>query len=308
MKIVFLGTPAICLPTLQALCSNPLVELVHIVSMPDQRAGRGMQLHTPAVAQFAQDHHIPLLQTPKVNQEAAFLSQLKNTPIDLIIVFAFAQFLSQQVLSLPLRGCFNIHPSLLPKYRGAAPIPYALLNGDTQTGISVQKMVQKMDAGDIAVCLTVPITPTDNNSSLTQKLMQQAPCALNILLQNIANNDLTLTPQNEADVSFAPPLNKQAGHLCFTTATYQQLKNRIRALHPWPGTFCHLNQKRLKVLEIEPTPFPLPPGQCHIEQGFLLVGAQDQTIRLKKVQLAGKQPCLDYQLLNGFRSTTPIIT
>lgn len=300
IKIIFLGTPEICLPTLQALFSNPHVKLDSVVSMPGRKAGRGMQVKNPSVAQFALDHQIPLLQTSCINNENEFLTQKKG--IDLIIVFAFAQFLSSRVLRLPKWGCFNIHTSLLPKYRGAAPIQYALLNGDAETGITIQKMVRKMDAGDIAIAKTVPIAPEDNAISLHDKLMHEAPKVVNQLIDQIVSDSLSLTPQDEANVSFASVLSKEEGRPQFASETFTQIQNRLRAFTPWPGTFCYLNGKRLKILEIVLSDISVPPGKCNVEHGFLLVGTRDNTIRIKRAQLEGKRPCLDYELLNGIRT------
>ena len=302
MKTIFLGTPEICIPTLQALYSNPHIDLSLIVSMPGRKKGRGLKVQNPPVVQFALENRIPLLQTPCINKEKEFLAQYEREGVDIIIVFAFAQFLSERILKLPKWGCFNIHTSLLPKYRGAAPIQYALLNGDTETGITIQKMVKQMDAGDIAVTKTIPIAPEDTASSLHDKLMDEAPNASNLFIDQIVNNALSLTPQQEHDVSLAYALSKGDGQLRFAAETFIQIQNRLRAFDPWPGVFCYLNGKRLKVLEIAPSDIAIPPGKCSTKQGLLLVGARDQTVHIKMAQLEGKKPCLDHEILNGIRT------
>ena len=301
MKTVFLGTPEIGLSTLQSLHQNSHIDLNYIISMPSRKAGRGMKIKHPVVAQFALDHQIPLFQTDSINKEEEFLTKLESENIDLIIVFAFAQFLSERILKLPKQGCFNIHTSLLPKYRGAAPIQYALLNGDSLTGITIQKMVKKMDAGDIALTQTLPIDPKDNGNTLREKLMNEASKAVTLFINQIIDGSLLLRPQNESDVSFAPSLSKQDGHLRFANETFGQIQNRIRAFDPWPGTFCYLNGKRLKVFSITPSDVVVLPGKCDTGHGFILVGSKDKTIRLKTVQLEGKKPCFDRELLNGIR-------
>ena len=303
MKVVFMGTSSICLPTLRALKDHPQVSLTCVVSMPSRKSGRGMKMAPPPVAQFALDHHIPLVQTPQVNQEVSFIEKMRTKKIDIIIVFAFAQFISQEILNLPPNGCFNIHTSLLPKYRGAAPLQYALLHGDKETGITIQKMVKKMDAGDIAVSRTIPIEREDNGYSLQEKLQDQAPEVVRIFLKHLLEDTLSLTPQDESQATYAPTLSKGDGHLHFVTQTFQEIHNRLRAFKPWPGTFCYLNDKYLKVFEIAPYPSKtLPPGQGAVHKGCLLVGASDQTIHLKRVQLEGKKPCEDHQLINGLRT------
>ena len=302
IKTSFFGTPEICLPTLEALWENPRVELSSIVTMPGRRAGRGMKVKNPAVAEFALEHQIPLLQTARINGEEEFLEQQGREGLDLIIVFAFAQFLSERVLKLPRVGCFNIHTSLLPKYRGAAPIQYALLNGEKETGVTIQRMVKKMDAGDMAVIEKVSIAEEDNAGMLHDKLMKRAPVALNTLIDHIVNDTLVFHSQDESRVSFAHTLSRDDGRLHFSNLTCEQIQNRLRAFNPWPGNFCYLNEKRLKVLEIASSDISVPSGKCQTKQGFLLVGAKDGTIRIKMAQLEGKRPCLDSDLLKGIRT------
>ncbi|MCE3014018.1 MAG: methionyl-tRNA formyltransferase, partial [Proteobacteria bacterium] len=157
LKTLFFGTPDFSVATLELLQHHPLIELLGVVSMPDRPAGRGQELKSPEVINYAKNIKIPFFQTENINKEEALLETWKNEKVDLIIVLAFAQFLGSKVLQLPLLGCFNIHTSLLPKYRGAAPIQYALWNGDTETGVSIQRMVKKMDAGNIVVSVPTPI-------------------------------------------------------------------------------------------------------------------------------------------------------
>ena len=148
LNVVFCGTPEFSLPTLSLLHIHPRVHLMHVISMPDRPAGRGQHIKSPPVIEYAKKHQLAFTQTENINKEENLINNLSGK-VDLIIVLAFAQFLGKSWLNLPHLGCFNIHTSLLPRYRGAAPIQYALLNGDTETGVSIQKMVSKMDAGDI---------------------------------------------------------------------------------------------------------------------------------------------------------------
>ena len=170
LKTIFMGTPDICLPTLGELNKNSSIELVEVVSMPDRPAGRGQNLKSPDVIEYCKSHNINFFQTANINLENEKIDVWKKQKIDLIIVFAFAQFLGQKILTLPLSGCFNIHTSLLPKYRGAAPIQHALINGETKTGVSIQKMIKKMDAGDIAHSEEVEISSEETGVTLYEKL------------------------------------------------------------------------------------------------------------------------------------------
>ena len=144
-KVAFLGTPDFSVPTLDLLANHPHIDLRFVISMPDRPAGRGMELKSPEVIEYAKSKKISFFQTENINKESDFLKKLKSEELDFIVVLAFAQFLGSEMLSIAKLGCFNIHTSILPKYRGAAPIQYALLNGDKETGVSIQKMVKKME-------------------------------------------------------------------------------------------------------------------------------------------------------------------
>ncbi len=146
-RVAYCGTPDFSVPTLDLLANHPHIDLRFVISMPDRPAGRGMELKSPDVIEYAKEKKIPYFQTENINKEPAMLAQLKNEELDFIVVLAFAQFLGTEMLNMAKFACFNIHTSILPKYRGAAPIQYALLRGDTETGVSIQKMVKKWIQG-----------------------------------------------------------------------------------------------------------------------------------------------------------------
>ncbi len=300
-KIAFCGTPDFSVPTLDMLSNHPHIDLRYVVSMPDRPAGRGMELKSPEVIEFAKQKKIPTFQCENINKEREFLDKLKNEELDFIVVLAFAQFLGSEILNLPRLGCFNIHTSILPKYRGAAPIQYALLNGDKETGVSIQKMVKKMDAGDLVHFQTVAISPSENGGLLYTRLKFHAALAMNELVYKILNNDISYQAQDESKVSFAPTLKKEDGFLDFANSNIEPILNRIRALDPWPGTYCFLNGKRLKVLEAEKYHRKVPVGSAINDMGSLVVGCLDHSLRLCLVQLEGKKAGSDRELLNGIK-------
>ncbi|MFP5385053.1 MAG: methionyl-tRNA formyltransferase [Bacteriovoracia bacterium] len=302
LRVAFCGTPDFSVPTLDLLSNHPHVDLVKVISMPDRPAGRGMEMKSPEVIEFAKAKKLSFFQTENINKEQEMLRELKALDLDFIVVLAFAQFLGTEMLSMGKLGCFNIHTSILPKYRGAAPIQYALMNGDTETGVSIQKMVKKMDAGDLVHFHTVRIAPTENGGQLYTRLKFQAALAMNDFIHKILNNEVTYTPQDETQVSFAPTLKKEDGLLNFKDKTITGILNLIRALDPWPGTYCFLNGKRLKVLEATKYHAKLTPGTAKNDMGSLVVGCQDGSLRLTQVQLEGKKPCSDRELLNGIKS------
>lgn len=302
LNVVYCGTPDFSVPTLIELFNNPAINLVGVITMPDRPAGRSLELKSPPVAEFAKANHIPLFQVENINREAEVLETLEKLDIDFILVLAFAQFLGSRILNMPKLGCFNIHTSILPKYRGAAPIQYALLNGDTSTGVSIQKMVKEMDAGDLVHFDELSIAPDENGESLYNRLKDQAAVSTKALIEKIRYNQLVYTPQDPAGISFAPTLKKEDGFLNFKESDYKKIYNQIRALDPWPGTYCFLNGQRLKVFKIEKLQRNLAPGATSFDHGHLAVGIKDATIRLVSIQLEGKKVCTDTELLNGLKN------
>jgi methionyl-tRNA formyltransferase len=306
LNVVFFGTPDFSVPSLDMLFNHPNINLSYVVSMPDRPAGRGQNLKSPEVIDFAKSKKIDFFQCDNINKEVAFLDKLESERVDLIIVLAFAQFLGKRVLELPQIGCFNIHTSLLPKYRGAAPIQYALLNGDSSTGVSIQRMVKKMDAGDLVISHPISIQENETGGQLYTKLKYQAALSLNDLITNYLNGKITYTPQDESAVSFAPTLKKTDGFLNFKEETFFEIKNKIRALDPWPGTYCFLDKKRLKVFSIEKSIESLAPGEIKISKDCLTIGCKDGSLNLVSVQLEGKKRSMMKSLINGLKESTTI--
>jgi methionyl-tRNA formyltransferase len=302
LNVVYCGTPDFSIPTLVELFNNPAINLVGVITMPDRPAGRGQELKSPPVAEFAKENNIKLFQVENINRELVVLEELEKLDIDFILVLAFAQFLGSRVLNMPKLGCFNIHTSILPKYRGAAPIQYALLNGDTTTGVSIQKMVKEMDAGDLIHFDELNIAPDENGESLYNRLKDQAAISTKAIIEKILDDKLIYTPQDPAGISFAPTLKKEDGFLNFKNSDYKKIYNQIRALDPWPGTYCFLNGQRLKVFKIEKLQRNLGLGETSIDHGHLAVGIKDATIRLVSIQLEGKKVCNDTELLNGLKN------
>lgn len=301
-RVAFCGTPDFSVPTLDLLANHPHIQLLKVISMPDRPAGRGMELKSPEVIEYAKTHKIPFIQTENINKDADAIKDLKSLDLDFVVVLAFAQFLGNDMLTIGKLGCFNIHTSILPKYRGAAPIQYALLNGDTETGVSIQRMVKKMDAGDLVHFHVVSIAPTENGGQLYTRLKYQAALSMNDLITKTLINSITYTVQDESKVSFAPTLKKEDGLLDFKNKTAGQILNIIRALDPWPGTYCFMNGKRLKILSAEKYHSNRTPGKAENDLGSLVVGCLDGSLRLLKVQLEGKKPCSDRELLNGIKT------
>ncbi len=302
LKIAFCGTPEFCLPSLTMLHRSPAVDLQWVVSMPDRPAQRGQKKAPPPVARYANEHGLPLFQAANLNAEADFIARLENARLDMIIVIAFAQFLGHRLLQLPRLGCFNVHASLLPRYRGAAPIQHALLNGDTTTGISIQKMVRQMDAGPIFWRGEIPIGENTGREELTTLLAEKTVEGLHQLVAAGFAGNIPTTPQDAAAVSFAPALKKSDGHLEFCHHSALKLSRQVRAFHPWPGSYFFLNGLRVKVHGVELDATTLRPGQIDTEMGTLRIGCREGSLRLKRVQLEGKKAASDVEVLRGLKN------
>ncbi len=296
LRTIFMGTPDFAVPCLELLKNHPDIELVNVVSMPDRPKGRGHKLQSPPVIDFCKNYKIPFLQTENINKEESFL----ETEVDLIIVLAFAQFLGSKVLSLPTKGAFNIHTSILPKYRGAAPIQYALLNNDESTGVSIQKMVKKMDAGDVAHFDELQLNKNETFPQLYTRLKFQAALSLNSFIDKLICSQVSYYTQDESKVTFAPSIKKEQGFLDFKNSTYSQLSAQVRALQPWPGTYCTFNGKRMKVLEVTESNQKLSPLEVSTSRG-LCIGTKEGSLELIEVQLEGKKKCDARDLLNGLQ-------
>ncbi|MBI2521397.1 MAG: methionyl-tRNA formyltransferase [Bdellovibrio sp.] len=303
-KTIFFGTPDFSIPCLEMLANHSRINLVHVICSPDRPSGRGLEIKPQPVARFAIENKIPLFQTAHINKEEAFINQLATESIDLIIVIAFSQFLSSKILSIPSLGSFNIHTSLLPKFRGASPIHHALLQGESATGISIQKMVKKMDAGDIYYQSNIPINSEEVFTELYTRLKFQSALTLYDFVQVLAYIGLPIpTIQDEAKVSFAPIIDKTLGHLRFTTTTARDILNKIRALNPWPSTFCFINSHRVKILKARIVyDSVISPGKINISGQKLLIGCADSTLEIERVCPEGKKDMSSQQFLAGLRN------
>jgi methionyl-tRNA formyltransferase len=254
-----MGTPDFALPSLAALIQSDNT-MCGVVTQPDRLRGRGKKRTPPPVKFLAVEYGIPVLQPEKVREEDC-LRWLKDFAPDLIVVVAFGQILPAPVLSIPARGCINLHASLLPRYRGASPINRAIINGDETTGITTMRMNEGMDTGDILLQQEASIAADDDAVSLGRRL---SDCGASLLLETISRlerNMLRPQPQNDSLASYAPPLKKEDGLIDWTRSA-RDIHNLIRGTLPWPGAFTHLDRKRFKIFKsaISQDSDQLPPG------------------------------------------------
>ncbi len=246
MKIVFMGTPDFARGALEAILAAGH-EVVCVVTQPDRPRGRGREVRFTPVKEAALAHHIPVLAPHKIRTPEA-VQQLAGYEADLFVVAAFGQILSSEILRMPAYGCINIHASLLPRYRGAAPIQQAILDGETQTGVTIMQMDEGLDTGDILTRAVVPILPEDTGDSLHDKLMEAGARLVVETIPLLVQGKLTPEKQREEDSCYAHMLQKSAGEMDWNkdAATLERL---VRGLNSWPGAYTRFRNKNLKIWE-----------------------------------------------------------
>lgn len=296
-RVVFMGTPELCLPLLHFFYEDERIVLEEIVTMPDRKSGRGQKTKAPSVASFAKKKDIRLFQTADIKNEQAWLEGLASDPPDWIVVFAFAQFLPQSLLNIPKKCCLNLHTSLLPKYRGAAPIHYALMNGDKETGVSLQRMVLKMDAGAVCKSKSIFISKLYDFETLSEKLALLCVEVFDSYLRDVEEGQDSFTPQDEALVSFAPLLKKEDGNLNFYQQKAIDIHNRVRALSQWPGCRLKMNGEDLKVYQTVFSKSSLAPGEIMTDNGELHIGTKEGALRITRLQRPNRKVISDTELL-----------
>jgi len=243
-----MGTPAFAVPALLRLCERGLRPAA-VYAQPARHAGRGLKLVQPPAAQAALEQGLELRQ-PEVLQTASELAYLTDLAPDLIVTAAYGKIFRRRLLALPRLGCINLHPSLLPRYRGLTPISWAILRGDATTGVTVYRMEEGIDTGPILLQRTESIRPDDTAHTLGERLGHLGADLLCEAIRGLAANQLVIRPQDEATVSYAPRLEREHGRLDWRLPA-TQVERLVRALDPWPGTFCYLGGARVKILAVE---------------------------------------------------------
>ncbi|MDB9450103.1 methionyl-tRNA formyltransferase [Dolichospermum circinale] len=325
MKIVFFGTPDFAVPTLEKLLENKDFQVMSVVTQPDKRRERGNKLTPSPVKDFATDHHIPVWQPERVKKDVETLTQLKQIEADIFVVIAYGQILSKKILDMPKLGCINVHGSILPQYRGAAPIQWSIYNGEKETGITTMLMDRGMDTGDMLLKATIPIQLLDNAQVLAEKLAITGADLLIETLYKLERQEVTPIPQDHTAATYASLIQKPDYNLDWGQSAIQ-LHNQIRGFYPnCTATFRNQALKITATVPLEDAyihelPEPLPekihkipnlstilgqPGEVvNITKGL---GAIVQTgvglLLLREVQLTGKRPQSGWDFVNGTRLT-----
>ncbi len=301
-KIVFMGSPEFALPTLRALAGH--YPVAGVITQPDRPAGRGRVLVAPPVRLLAQELGLPVIQPEKLRQPEA-MDQLRQWAPDLIVVAAFGQILRQAVLDLPPFGCVNVHASLLPRWRGAAPINAAILHGDAQSGVTIMRMDPGVDTGPMLSQRAVDIYPDDTAGSLGERLAALGADLLVETLPAYLGGDLKPRPQDEAAATYAPMLKKEDGALDFSQPA-ADLARRVYAFNPWPGAFIEWPGQPLKIHRAEAATADdapaLPPGAHTVYRGLPAIATAQGVLLLNEVQPAGKKAMPGKVFLQGARN------
>jgi methionyl-tRNA formyltransferase len=302
LRLVFMGTPPLAATVLQALLNEEQFQIIAVVTQPDQPKGRELKLQPSAVKELALKSNLPVLQ-PERAKDAPFIEQVRALAPDLIVVAAFGQILPQALLDVPKFGCLNVHTSLLPKYRGAAPIQWAILNGDTETGVTIMKMDAGLDTGDIVSEERTPIAPEDNAQTLHDRLAEIGGSLLVRTIPNYVAGGITPHPQPEG-ATYARKIKKEDGRLDWTQPA-RVLWNRVRGLTPWPGTFTYLQRSPapmlLKVLraEVEEHSRGTPGEVISAARDGIVIACGQGALRILELQREGGKRLSADQFLAG---------
>lgn len=303
LTLILMGAGSLACPLLTALLEQKRDRLAAVVTPPDRPAGRGRQLHPCPLKQKAQLLGLPVL-TPENVNAPEFLGDLTLLKPDLIIVASYGQFLRLALLALPRLGPINVHPSLLPKYRGASPIQWALANGETETGVSVVTVTPRMDAGDILAQERMAISPTDTFLTLEPRLAALGAKLLLAVLDNFRAGHTQGIPQDESQATFARKLTKEDGRVNWNLPA-TVICNRLRGFASWPGTYTFLpdgGALKLHAVEVETPPALAAPGTVLETAGKgPLIAAGTDALRLTAVQPAGKKPMSGAEFIRGHR-------
>jgi len=300
MRLVFCGTPRFAVPILDKLLeAGVAVRLV--VTQPDKPRGRGLELSPSPVKRRALELHLPITQPETIKNNETFRRQLATINPDAIIVVGYGRIIPQWMIELPRLGNINLHASLLPKYRGAAPIQWAIANGETMTGVTTMRIDAGLDTGDILLQKEAAIAPEDTAETLAPRLAALGAELMVETLQQLASGTLQPRPQDHAKATLAPILKKEDGRIDWQRSA-QEICNRLRGFQPWPGAFTTFRGKNLNIWAATPVERRIPRGELAIDTNLLIVGCGgDTALELREVQPEGKKRIAALDFIHGYR-------
>jgi methionyl-tRNA formyltransferase len=289
VRTIFFGSPDFSVPCLEAL--HDISDIAVVISQPDRPAGRGLAMRPPAVKKRALELGLEVWQPKKV-RTAEFAEKLRALDADVAVVVAYGRILPRGVLDAPRTGCVNIHASLLPRWRGAAPIQWAIVHGDEETGVTLMQVDEGMDSGAILATVSTPITPEDDAATLSDRLSKMGAELLREQLARYVAGELTPQPQDEGAVTMAPLLKKEHGRIDWN-ASAQAVHNQIRGMNPWPGAHTVLGDRRIKVHRAVAStldPEGAAPGEViALDPEAILVACTEGTLEIQELQESGRK-------------------
>jgi methionyl-tRNA formyltransferase len=299
LRTIFFGTPEFAVPSLEAL-RDAGIEVSLVVTRPDRPVGRSGRPVPSAVGKCAVEAALPVVKPERVRGNAELLERLREAAPDAGVVVAYGRILPQEVLAVPRHGFVNVHASLLPRHRGAAPVQAALLAGDVETGVVTMRVVQELDAGPLYLAHRIPIRPTDDAGLLSHRLAHDGARLLVETLRGLERGSLEAVPQS-GEPTYSRPLRREDGEVDWN-APSEEIARRLRAFSPWPGLYTFLGEERVKLLAAESLPEgrALEPGALTREGDSAVVGAGGGTaLLLRRVQREGKTPVSGAEFLRG---------
>lgn len=308
MKIIFMGTPDIGVKSLEYLIGKENIEVCAVVTQPDKPSGRGQKLTPPPVKTIAANNNIKTLQPKKIRQDEEVIDFLKSINPDFLVTFAFGQILSQEVLDIPKLGTINLHASLLPKYRGANPIQWPIINGDKETGITTMFTELSLDAGPILLTEKIKIDENMTAGELYEIISEKSPELIYQTLIKLKNKEITPVIQDEKKATLARKIKKEDGKISWNQTAWQ-IHNLVRGTQPWPMAFCEFRNNIIKVIEtrIDKTDKNLHNNVgeiIEISKKGIKVSTKQGCLIINKIQPQGKKPMDAYSWTNGARVET----
>lgn len=296
MRLVFFGTPSFAVPSLTALLHSE--EVIAVVTQPDRRRGRDRLPAPSPVKECAMQRQCAVLE-PMTMKDSSFFEALKNLNPEIIVVVAYGKILPPHILSLPPRGCINLHASLLPKYRGAAPVQWSIINGDKMTGVTIIQMDEGLDTGDILMQEETAIEDDDTAETLGKKLSEIGSSLLLKTLKLIKEGPMKRTPQTGTP-TYAPPLKKEDGRISWSK-TAVEIVNMVRGMYPWPCAYCYLGGERIKIIRAKACDGSGIPGRVEQASEKLMVGTGEGVLVIQELQPEGKRRMNAEDFLRGRR-------
>lgn len=300
MKVLFMGSSAIAVPSLADILSAGH-EVVAVVTQPDKPAGRGLHCTRCPLADFAVSHDLNLYQPKSVKNEES-LDYIRKLGADIIAVVAYGKILPRELFDMPKLGCVNVHPSLLPKYRGAAPINWAIANGDEYTGVCTMRITEELDAGNVLMVERVKILEDEDAPSLSARLGKIGAKLLVETFKNIEAGSAKETPQDSSQVTFAPLMSKEDGKINWAMSA-REISARVRGFRPWPSTYTTLDGKLFKIHKARPVSenSEMAHGTLFCREGHPAVACGEGVLVLQEVQLEGRKSMTADEFIRGFR-------